>query len=111
MGKKSRREKNNYNNQRAIATDNLFDNPMVKAAFSAMTEEQRQDYKLWGEYLFSNVNMPDAKILKNLPVPVSENIAYIISGLKSGLSPDDLEDDEKELMVSVFGKDWKSKYE
>jgi hypothetical protein len=116
MGKKSKRvrqpqvdpKKKTENNEEI---SDLFDNPMTKAAMSVLTEEQLADYKAWGEHLFGHIDFEDAKALKKIPAPVEDSISYIVTGLKSGINPEDLEPEEIELMNSIFGENvWKERY-
>ena len=39
-----------------------------------------------------------------------ESAAYINEGMKSGLRPSQLDDSEREVMRSLFGKCWYEKY-
>ena len=44
-----------------------------------------------------------------IPEPVKESVLYILSGLKSGLDFDDLDEDEIKTLETFIGKDWQSK--
>ena len=86
--------------------DPLFNNPMINNALKAMTPEQLEGYKKIGEQLYGSVNFEDSKILNNMPAPMEEAVAYVEEGLKSGLSPEDLDEDEVVLLCNAYGEDW-----
>ncbi len=44
-----------------------------------------------------------------IPEPVQTSIAYILSGLRSGLEPSDLDENEINTLESFVGKDWQEK--
>lgn len=88
----------------------LFNNPMVNNALKSMTPEQLAEYKNMGNYLFNSVDFVDSKILNHNPIPVEESIAYIEQGIKSGLLPQDLTEDEVEHLETVYGKQWYLRY-
>ena len=88
----------------------LFNNPMVNNALKSMTPEQIDDYKKKGEQMYGTVNFPDSTIINNLAPPMEESAAYIEAGIKSGLSPRDLTEDEIVLLTQAFGEEWYLRY-
>ena len=88
----------------------LFNNPMINNALKAMTPEQVEHYKSIGEHLYGSINFEDSKILNNLPPPMAESVAYVEEGIKSGLSPQDLTQDEVILLTNAYGEKWFEKY-
>jgi len=120
MGKKSRRRdkkttipREKYNENTSTSTSNyseLFDNPMTRAAMAALSEDEKEKYREWGEHMFGNIDFEDSKALKNMPPPVNNAVAYIVTAIKSGILQEDLQEDEKQLMQTVFGDDWHKKY-
>lgn len=70
--------------------DLLFNNPMVKSAFNAMSEEQRNRYKEFGKSLFNTVNFKDNSIINNVPVSGEDIATYAEESLKSGIHPNSL---------------------
>jgi len=91
--------------------NDLFNNPMVDSALKSMSHDQLRRYKELGEEMYSNVNHVDSKILNNLPPPLAESAAYIIEGLKSGLLPIDLDENEINIMEEAYGKnEWYIKF-
>jgi len=87
-------------------TGNLFNNPMIDAALKALSPEDLEKYKAIGEAMYGSVDFQDSKILNNTPAPMYEAAAYIKEQLKSGLHPSMMDDDEKRLMVELFGEEW-----
>ena len=94
--------------------NDLFNNPMAKAAeaaFAALDEEEKTKFRLIGEALYGDcIDYGNSKVLDNLPEPMAEAVAYVHSGLTSGLHPSDLDDNEKNLMQDVYGEEWYEKY-
>lgn len=90
--------------------NDLFNNPMVTNAFKAMTPQQRADYKKIGEKMYGSVDFEDSKIINQMPEPLDEAALYIKSGLDSGLLPEDLDANDKEIMTQVYGPDWMDEY-
>ena len=90
--------------------NDLFNNPMVNNALKDMSPEQLEGYKKFGENLYGNINFQDSKIINNLPPPMAESVAYVEEGLKSGLAPEDLTEDEVALLTQAYGEKWYLKY-
>ena len=88
----------------------LFNNSMVNNALKALSPQQIEDYKKIGEQLYGNINFEDSKILNNIPPPMAESVAYIEEGIKSGLLPSDLTEDEIILLSQAYGDKWYEKY-
>lgn len=84
----------------------LFDNPAVKMALKSMTLEQREHYQALGKELFGTVDFTDGRVINTLETPKDAQAQYILEGLRSGLLPSDLNDDEKEILEEVYGKKW-----
>lgn len=88
----------------------LFNNPMVNNALKALTPQQIEDYRKIGEQLYGNINFEDSKILNNMPAPMAESVAYVEEGIKAGLLPCDLTEDEVILLTEAYGEKWYEKY-
>jgi hypothetical protein len=86
--------------------ENLFDNSMIRSAMKGMSPEQLENYKKIGEEMYGNVDFVDSKIVNSLPLPMSEAVAYVIQGLKSGLHPKDMDPNEILLLNSNIGEKW-----
>jgi hypothetical protein len=92
-----------------IAYD-LFDNPTVAAMLKSMSPEEVHRYKVIGQEMYGNVDFLESKILNNIPPPMTEALAFINIGLRSGLLPMDLTKDEINLMVECKGPEWYLEY-
>ena len=90
----------------------LFNNPMVNNAIKSLSKEELEKYKKVGEQMYSNMNnFTDSKnIRNNLTSSMEEAVAYVEEGLKSGLLPSDLTEDEVILLVETYGEKWYEKY-
>ena len=86
----------------------LFNNPMVNNALKGMSKEQLLEYKNIGEHLYGSTNFIDSNIV-NKP-SVAETIAYIEEGIKSGLLPIDLTEDEVIVLFEEYGEEWYKRY-
>lgn len=83
---------------------------MVNNALKSMSKEDLEKYKKIGEKLYSNINFKDSTIVKQLITPVEEAVAYVEEGLKSGLLPEDLEENEVILLHQTYGDKWYERY-
>lgn len=87
----------------------LFNNPFVNSALNAMTPEQIEEYKKIGESMYGSINFEDSTII-NMPPPMAESVAYVEEGIKAGLLPEDLTEDEVSLLCEAYGKEWYKKF-
>lgn len=90
--------------------NDLFDNPMVRAAMNAMSEEQKEKYRILGEGLYGSINFEDEQYINNMPPAMTQAIMYIENQITSGLHPSMLESNEKELLKDAYGEKWYSKW-
>ena len=88
----------------------LWDNPMVTSAIKAMDKEQLEKYKKMGEYMYGSINFEDSKIINSVEPPLSESVAYIEQGIRSGLLPSDLTEDEIVVLDNAYGEKWYENY-
>ena len=88
----------------------LWNNPMVNNALKALTPEQLEEYKRMGEHMYGNIQFEDSKIISNMPPPMAEAVAYVENGIKSGLLPADLTEDEVVLLSEAYGEKWYERY-
>lgn len=88
----------------------LFNNPMVRNALSALTTEQIEDYKKLGESMYGNMNFEDSQLIREINPAIEESVAYIEEGIKAGLNPSDLSEDEINVLTSAFGDKWYLRY-
>ena len=79
-------------------------------AKSNMSKEQLEQYKTIGDQMNGSINyLTGESNPVPIPEPVKESVSYILSGLKSGLDVDDLDEDEIKTLETFIGKDWQSK--
>lgn len=88
----------------------IWNNPMVNNALKAMSKEDLEKYKKIGEQLYGNINFEDSTVVNQLISPVEEAIAYVEEGIKSGLLPEDLEENEVILLHKTYGEEWYKRY-
>jgi hypothetical protein len=93
---------------KTTVTGNLFDNPMVKAAREQMTPEQIEDYKKKGEQMYGGID--HTRDFDPFEERLKQSAIYIISGLKSGLRPNQLKEDELEVLTQIHGETWYINY-
>lgn len=93
-----------------INQNNLFDNPMVRSAREAMTPEQLDEYKRKGEAMYNTIDFTSEDLNDGGINPMQITVAYIIEGLKSGLHPSYLTDDERTIMLNTFGEKWEREW-
>lgn len=85
----------------------LFNNPMVDSAKKALTEEQMEEYKKIGEYMYNNVDYKNAEIGSKVKEANDDDlIVYASMALKSGADPHDLTQDELAALIRVYGNEW-----
>jgi hypothetical protein len=89
---------------------NMFEDRKLLNAFKNLPKEDQDQYKKQGQHMYSkdyesidiNNNPQENKVM--------ESTAYISEGLKSGLLPSQLDENEREIMRNVFGKLWYEKF-
>ena len=85
----------------------LFDDPRWKNAREAMGEEEVEKYRKIGES-FNSIDYETGESAEiPIPKPAQDSLAYILSGLRSGLSEDDLTDDEIKVLNEYLGDHWR----
>jgi len=111
MGKKSKTKTNtntntcdNSNIQKSTQVGNdLFDNPMVRSAMAALSDEDKQRYKTIGDHLYGRINFDNGQ---SLEPPIAEAVAYIETSLQSGMHPSMLEENDHALLKEQYGDEW-----
>ena len=89
----------------------LFNNPMIDNALKALSPEDVNNYQKIGEYMFGHVDFETSKHYTPNQPPTAEIIGYIEEGLKSGLHPKELNEEELKLLVDTYGEEWYKKYD
>lgn len=88
--------------------NDLWDNPMVRAARAQMTPDQIAQYERLGREMYGTIdfeNINESKAQDDV-----DALEYIESALKSGLKPCDLDETEKNFMENQFGEQWYERY-
>jgi hypothetical protein len=98
---------------------------MVQQAKLAMSQEQLDEYKHIGEEMYKSVDFVTSEVLDNhasgqapgqkclkdsTPEEIIEAVAYINEAIKSGLHPDYLDENEKDVCKAFYGEDWMNKW-
>ena len=105
MGKKSKTKKTEDSNKQKSSPvgNDLFDNPMVRSAMAALSEEDKQNYKTIGDHLYGRINFDNGQ---SLEPPIAEAVAYIETSLQSGMHPSLLEENDYALLKEQYGEEW-----
>lgn len=83
----------------------LFNNPQAEQALAAMSPNTRRSYKEKGEAMYNTISFETSTLLHpNSP----DDFNAIIRVLKSGLSPSDLDDDERATLKRHYGDGWET---
>lgn len=108
LSKKDKLKKESKKREHKINYD-LFNNPMVQNIMKSMSADDVRKYKKIGEELYGNINFETSEINNNQPVPANEALEYIKTALNSGLSINDLEQNELDFLKNYYGDDWEEK--
>lgn len=92
-----------YKEAQKALTNNLFNNNMVKNARKEMSQELKDEYEKLSHHVGQAMDVIEGD-------PLNESAAYITEGLKSGLHPSYLEENEKQVMKTLFGDEWYKKW-
>jgi len=90
--------------------NDLFSNPMTKAAMAALSDDQKRKYAIIGEELYGHINFENGQVLNNMPPPMAEAVAYLETQIDAGLHISMLEDNEKLIMKDAYGENWYEKW-
>ena len=88
----------------------LFSDKTLQNAYKALTPAQREKYRQVGEHMYGNLNFKEKEVMNNVAPPFEEAAVYIGEGLKSGLHPSYLEENEKAVLQEVYGEKWFEKW-
>lgn len=103
----------------------LWNNPAARRAYDALSDKDKEHFRTMGEHVFSidyekvgaDADQGDKKIdiketkeetkeVDPLEEQTLEATAYIVNGIKSGLHPSLLEDNELRCLELSYGKEW-----
>lgn len=90
---------------------NLFDNPTINEMKKNLSDEDKKKYEKIGESMYNSIDYNSGVTLDKNSYDMTLVIKYILEGLKSGLSVDDLLENEVAILVQAFGEDWQEKFE
>jgi hypothetical protein len=89
----------------------LFSDQRWESAKQNMSKEDLEHYQNIGKQFHESINYTTGENTGvPIPQPISESIAYIEMGLRSGLSPEDLDENEIKVMEEYLGSNWADKY-
>jgi len=108
MSKKQNEHANAYTSE--PSNIGLFNNDMFKAALEALSDEDKEKYKLIGEELYGKTDFVNSGIIPTNGSNSSELIAHVENQLMSGIHPSDMEDGEKLIMEDAYGDTWYIKW-
>lgn len=80
----------------------LFTDPALMAAKAALSDEEKAKYARIGKEMYGDFNYETGRPEGDM----CEAAAYVVEGLKSGLHPSMMDDDEKNLMKEMYGETW-----
>lgn len=83
----------------------LWNDPRWARAEENMGEETREHYAKIGNQFNGGIDYETGKSAE-IPIPALESMAYVTVGVKSGLTKDDLREDERKLMCEFMGENW-----
>lgn len=88
----------------------LWSDPRWQNAEKSLTKEQLTQYKNIGEQMIASINFENG-VSNEIPIPkpAADSISYIMTGLRSGLEPEDLSDDEIKTLEIFLGENWMEK--
>jgi len=89
----------------------LFMSPAAIQARSQLPPDLQQKFKEIGKHMYGNTALfEESSRIPGMPQPMAEAFLHIELGLKSGLKPSDLTDDEAALVKEVKGDGWEAQY-
>ena len=94
--------------QQSQSFDDLWDNPMVRAARAQMTPEQIAEYERLGRQMYGTVDFENVD--RDLENEEMNALEYIETALRSGLRPCDLDENEQKFMEDAYGEAWYEQY-
>lgn len=91
-------------------TNDLFTGEHVLSAMKSMSVDDLAKYKEIGQHMYGSVNFTDSEIIKTLPAPMYEAVAFIEDQIRSGMHISMLEDNEKAVMQDAYSSNWYERY-
>ena len=89
----------------------LFMSPAAVQARSQLPPDLKEKFKEIGKHMYGNTALfEESSRIPGMPQPMAEAYLHIELGLKSGLKPSDLTEDEVALVKEVKGDGWEKEY-
>jgi len=88
--------------------NNFLDNPMTQSAAQSMSEDDKKNYKKWGEEMHE---IDFASVNNELDAQMVNSVAFSSVALRSGLDPKELSKEEVEMMREYYGSKWYEKFD
>lgn len=85
--------------------DSLFNNPQFEAMKKQLSQEDKDKYASIGKSMYEEIDYETSTHL-NLPSFLKDALIYIIEGIKSGLHPSMLTEDEINVLKEAYGSEW-----
>jgi hypothetical protein len=79
----------------------IWNNPLVKDIEKQMSEKDKEAYKIQGEHMYNSISFENPEQDR-----INDLVAYIAETLKSGMHPSYLSEEDRQLLETVYGKEW-----
>lgn len=83
----------------------LWNDPRWSRARESMGKDAEDHYTTIGEQFNGSINYETGES-NSIPIPALDSLAYTIVGVRSGLTKEDLSQDELKLMDQYMGEGW-----
>lgn len=80
---------------------------MVRSARASMTPEQIETLEKSGEYMYGQVDYETSTLLRERNI----ELEIAVESLKAGFGPEDLSEEEIEVLKKEYGKHWKDRFD
>jgi hypothetical protein len=79
-------------------------------AVAGLTDEEKKEYKKIGKALFGNSQFSGSEVVNIEEDPPDEVCAFVTRQLDDGIHPSFLEEGEKIVLETNYGKEWYTKW-
>lgn len=95
---------NKHKNLTKQTPETRVNQALYDQAKGSLSEEKIKEYEEMGEKMYNTIDFNTGTLLE--PEKEIESVACLIEAIKSGLHPDYMSDDEKELLKKHYGENW-----
>lgn len=95
----------------------LFDEPTMRMLREQLSDKERQYYQQVGEHMFARMHVSDTEsgetkveMKVQQEDPVAKHKADLVSALRSGYHPSDMDDAEREFARKHLGERWYERF-